>query len=159
MYDRRFLSGPVTTMRFDAAALAWKLLDDSLSENPLLNRPLFRPVVSRCATPIFNFAEVNERASAMCASVLEMLDGKLESIMLASTGSVRGYSVYIVLRDKLSPDEIADALRDIRAIHRVFDDPWFNEHFPAGIPTVCSRSMFLARLQTGRSSLHYFASF
>jgi hypothetical protein len=41
----------------------------------------------------------------------------------------------------------------------VFDDPWFNEHFPAGIPTVCSRSMFLARLQTGRSSLHYFDRF
>jgi hypothetical protein len=60
------------------------------------------------------------------------------------------------LRDGLTSAEIADALRDIRAVHRVFDDPWFNEHFPAGIPIVCSRTMFRARLATGRSSLHYF---
>ncbi|MGK2962273.1 MAG: hypothetical protein ACSLFK_09015 [Gemmatimonadaceae bacterium] len=159
MHGRRFLGGPVTTVRFDAAALAWKLLDDSLSANPLLARPLFRPVVSDSAAPIVNFAEVDERASAICVSVLEMLAGRIESIVLSSTGSVRGYTLYIVLRDGLSLDEIADALRDIRAIHRVFDDPWFNEHFPAGIPTVCSRSMFLARLQTGRSSLDYFESF
>ena len=159
VYHRRFLAGPVTTMRFDAAALAYKLLDDSLSANPLLGRPLFRPVVSGSAAPIVNQEEVDERGSAMCASVLEMLSDKVDSIVLSSTGSVRGYTLYIVLRDGLSLGEIADALRDIRAIHRVFDDPWFNEHFPAGIPTVCSRSRFLARLQTGRSSLDYFESF
>jgi hypothetical protein len=95
----------------------------------------------------------------MCTSVREMMEDKLESVILSSTGSVRGYSIYIVLRDGLPADEIASALRDIRAVHRVFDDPWFNEHFPAGIPTVCSSSMFLARLQTGRSSLHYFETF
>ena len=159
MYRRRFLAGPVTTVRFDAAALAWKLLDDSLSANPLLSRPLFRPDVSGAAVPISNHGEVDERSSAMCASVLEMLADKVESIILSSTGSVRGYTVYVVLRDGLTLEEIADCLRDIRAIHRVFDDPWFNEHFPAGIPTVCSRSMFLARLQTGRSSLDYFERF
>lgn len=159
MYHRRFLAGPVTTTRFDAAAFAWKLLDDSLSANPLLERPLLRPVVSASAQPIVNHAEVDERGAAMCASVLEMLADKVESIILSSTGSVRGYTLYIVLRDGLPLDDIADALRDIRAIHRVFDDPWFNEHFPAGIPTVCSRSMFLARLQTGRSSLDYFETF
>jgi hypothetical protein len=64
-----------------------------------------------------------------------------------------------VLRDGLTHHRIASALRDIRAVHRVFDDPWFNEHFPAGVPIVCSRNMFFARLQTGRSSLHYFHFF
>src|SRR5262249_7778100 len=41
----------------------------------------------------------------------------------------------------------------------VFDDSWFNEHFPAGVPTVCTRTMFRARLQTARSSLDYFERF
>jgi hypothetical protein len=41
----------------------------------------------------------------------------------------------------------------------VFDDPWFNEHFPGGLPTVFSRSMFVARLRVGRSSLQYLHKF
>ena len=159
MHRDRFLAGPVTTARFEAAALAYRLLDTALESNPLLARPLWKPEMSETAASIVNQAEVDERAAAMCASVLEMLSEKVDSVMLSSTGSVRGYTFYIVLRDGLSDDEIAGAMRDIRAIHRVFDDPWFNEHFPAGIPTVCSRSMFLARLQTGRSSLHYFDMF
>jgi hypothetical protein len=92
-------------------------------------------------------------------SLLEMIADEIESIVVSSTGTVRGYALYIVLRDGLTPERIASALRDIRAVHRVFDDPWFNEHFPAGVPIVCSRNMFLARLQTGRSSLHYFHFF
>lgn len=159
MHRGRFLAGPVTTARFEAAALAYRLLDESLKSNPLLARPLWRPKPSQSAAPIVNQAEVAERASAMCASVLEMVSEKVDSVVLSSTGSVRGYTLYIVLRDGLPENDIADAFRDIRAIHRVFDDPWFNEHFPAGIPTICSRSMFVARLQTGRSSLDYFDRF
>lgn len=159
MYDEQFLQGPVTTLRFEAAALAYSLLDESLTNNPLLARPLTAPDFEGDTIPISNHAEVEDRAKAIAASVLEMLEGRVMSVMLGSTGTSRGYALYVVLEDGLSQKEIADALRDIRAIHRVFDDPWFNEHLPAGIPIVCSRMMFLARLQTGRSSLDYFEKF
>jgi hypothetical protein len=159
MYSKQFTSGPVTVLRFAAASLAYRLLSESLSRNPLLARPLHRPADNGLAIPIANESEVLERMTAMCASIREMIEEKLECVMLGSTGTVRGYSIYIVLRDGLSDVETEGALRDMRAIHRVFDDPWFNEHFPAGVPTVCSRAMFLARLQSGRSSLHYFEKF
>jgi predicted nucleotidyltransferase len=159
MYDNRFTAGPVTTMRFDVTALAWNLLDDTLRKLPLVTRALPTPVLTAEPKPISNSDEVEERMSAYRDSILEMSAQQVESIILSSTGTVRGYALYIVLRDGLAPAELAGALRDIRAVHRVFDDPWFNEHFPAGIPIICSRTMFHARLQTGRSSLHYFHFF
>jgi hypothetical protein len=75
--------------------------------------------------------------------------------MLGSNGSARGYSLYVVLRDGLDACALATVLRDMRAICRVYDDLWLNEHVPGGIPTVCSRAMFVARLQTGRSGLQF----
>jgi hypothetical protein len=159
MYANGFTSGPVTTLRLEVTALAWKILDESLTKLPLINRPLPVPRSTGAPMPIANAQEVAERMSAYRASILEMIAPQVESIIVSSTGTVRGYALYIVLRDGLSHDEITGVLRDIRAVHRVFDDPWFNEHFPAGIPVICSRTMFLARLQTGRSSLHYFHNF
>lgn len=159
MAARLFRSGPVTTVRFSASALAFRLLDDALAANPLLTRTLRRPAPTGERVPIANLAEVEERTRTFTASVVEMLGETLESVILGSTGTVRGYGLYLVLRDGLSADAVATALRDLRAIHRVFDDPWFNEHLPAGVPIVCSRRTFQARLQTGRSSLQYFESF
>jgi len=159
MYEKQFMSGPITTTRFTAAAHAYQLLDKSLEANPLLGRSLYKPKPLGKLIPITNHEEVEERARTMCISILEMLQEKISSIILSSTGTIRGYALYIVLCDGLSVYEIADVFRDIRAIHRILDDPWFNEHFPAGIPIVCSRMMFLARLQTGRSSLNYFENF
>jgi hypothetical protein len=159
MYHSRFTSGPVTTLRFDVTVLAWELLDKALASEPLLRRPLPLPVLTGTQIPISNAAQVEERMTAYRDSLLEMIADEIESIVVSSTGTVRGYALYIVLRDGLTPERIVSALRDIRAVHRVFDDPWFNEHFPAGVPIVCSRNMFLARLQTGRSSLHYFHFF
>ena len=159
MYDSRFTAGPVTTLRFDVAALAWKLLDEALNAEPLVRRPLPVPVLTGNPTPIANAAQVEERMTAYRDSLLEMISDETESIIVSSTGTVRGYALYIVLRDGLTAEQITSVLRDIRAVHRVFDDPWFNEHFPAGVPIICSRAMFLARLQTGRSSLHFFHFF
>jgi hypothetical protein len=156
MYNNRFTSGPVTTLRFDVTALAWQLLDDLLKRMPLANRPMAAPATVGEVQSLANMQEVDDRMSAYRDSILEMIGPQVESIIVSSTGTTRGYALYIVLRDGLASPEIADAIRDIRAVHRVFDDPWFNEHFPAGIPIVCSRTMFRARLQTGRSSLHYF---
>lgn len=160
LYKNRFRSGPVTTLRFTASELAYEILSDVIGRMPIVRRPIAAPAfVGDSRTPISNEPEVRERAETMCASILEMLDEKIESIVLSSTGTVRGWSFYVILRDGLSPEDIFRAFADLRAIHRVFDDPWFNEHFPAGVPIVCSRSMFVARLQTGRSSLHYFDAF
>jgi len=159
MQDCRFVAGPVTTLRFEVAALAYRLLDESLQDNPILARRLYRPESSGEPAPISNQLRVEERARAIADGIREVLGDKVLSIILNATGTARGYSLYIVLRDGLSAAEIASVLRDIRAIHRVFDDSWFNEHLPAGIPIVCSRAMFTARLQGGRSSLHYFEKF
>jgi hypothetical protein len=159
MFRQKFLSGPVTVLRFEAAALAYRLLDTSLKANPLAARLLFRPERSEHRIPIGNFDEVRERASSICASLREMMEEKILSIIAGSTGSARGYTLYVILQDGLSSSELAAALSDVRAIHRVFDDVWFNEHLPEGIPTICSRAMFIARLQTGRSSLHYMEKF
>jgi Nucleotidyltransferase domain. len=156
MYDARFAAGPVTTLRVDVTALAWRLLDEALAAEPLVQQPLPLPVLTGNPVPIVNAAQVEERMTAYRDSLLEMISDETESIIVSSTGTVRGYALYIVLRDGLTPDQIASVLRDIRAVHRVFDDPWFNEHFPLGVPIVCSRNMFFARIQTGRSSLHYF---
>ena len=156
MYDDRFTSGAVTTLRFDVTALAWQLLDERLRDTPLVTGPMPSPVTVGEVRPLPNVQEVDDRMNAYRDSILEMIGLQVESIIVSSTGTTRGYALYIVLRDGLTAMEISDALRDIRAVHRVFDDPWFNEHFPAGIPIVCSRTMFRARLATGRSSLHYF---
>ena len=159
MYARRFTSGPVTSVRFDAAALAYRLLNESLSLNPLLARPLARPKHQSDAVPVSNHMEVEDRARALAQSLVEVAGENIESIMLDSTGSSRGYTLHVVLRDGLSQEALVTSLRDIRAVFRVFDDPWFNEHVPAGRPTVSSKVMFLARLQTGRASLHYVDKF
>ena len=157
MYDAKFTRGPVTTLRFAASALAYELIDKGVGQLAVTRRPLTAPTVTGLVpAPLDNDSVVTERAQAMCASILEMLEAKIESITLSSTGTARGWALYVILKDGLSQEEIASALVDMRAIHRVFDDPWFNEHFPAGIPLVCSRNMFVARLQGGRSSLHYF---
>ena len=159
MYDARFMSGPVTAARFETAALAYRLLDESFALNPILARPLYRPRQDGSPIPIGNHEILEERARALCASLLEITGDSIESVIVGSTGSSRGYALHVVLRDGLSHDQLVNTLRDIRAVFRVFDDPWFNEHVPAGIPTISSRSMFLARLQTGRSSLQYLDRF
>lgn len=155
MHQNQFNSGPVTRLRFDAAALAYLELDRALQSNPLLRRPLPRPSKAMTPVPIENQQEVEERARSITASLREVIGDAIESIMLGSNGSARGYSLYVVLRDGLDASALATLLRDMRAICRVYDDLWLNEHVPGGLPTVCSRAMFVARLQTGRSGLQF----
>jgi hypothetical protein len=155
LHQQSFASGPVTRLRFDAAAFAYLELDRALQGNPLLRRTLPRPRVGLMPVPIENQQEVEERARSITASLREVIGEHIESVMLGSNGSARGYSLYVVLRDGLDAGGLATVLRDMRAICRVYDDLWLNEHVPGGIPTVCSRAMFVARLQTGRSGLQF----
>ncbi len=159
MYASRFIEGPVTAVRFEAAALAYRMLDDSFALNPLLARPLWKPRHAAEPAAIGNHEVVEERCRSFSASILEIAGASIDSIVVGSTGSSRGYALHVILRDGIPHDELVTTLRDIRAVFRVFDDPWLNEHIPAGTPTISSRSMFLARLQAGRSSLHYLDRF
>lgn len=156
MQRERFQRGPVSRLRFCAGALAFREINRALAAMPRARPALRAPEGSREPdVPIANLREVQERAQALTDSIVQRLAGIVESIVLSSTGSVRGCALYVVLRDELAEPEVARALVDLRAIHRVFDDPWFNEHFPDGLPTVLSRSMFAALLRTSRSSLQY----
>jgi hypothetical protein len=159
MYAARFFAGPVTSARFDAAALAYTLADEAFSLSPLLARRPGRPVITGRPAAITNHDVLEQRCRSFSASIVEIAGENIESVLVGSTGTSRGYALHLVLKDGLSHDAIVTTLRDIRAVFRVFDDPWFNEHIPAGIPTVSSRSMFRARLRTGRSSLHYLDRF
>lgn len=156
MHRERFQRGPVSRLRFDASALAYREINRSLATMPCIRSALRASGVTGAPDfPIANHQEVLERARRITAGIVQRLASAVESIVLSSTGSVRGCALYVVLRDDLAEQDVVRALRDLRAIHRVFDDPWFNEHFPDGLPTVLSRSMFVALLHTSRSSLQY----
>ena len=160
MYRDRFQRGPVSLLRFSAGAQAFTTINRTLATMPCLQAPLRAPaVLGEPDIPVANHREVEDRVARLSVAILKVIGDAVDSIVLGSTGSVRGYACFVILRDDLPEAQLGRALRDLRAIHRVFDDPWFNEHFPGGIPTVFSRSMFLARLKVGRSSLQYLHKF
>jgi hypothetical protein len=160
MYAGRFQHGAVSRLRFSAGAQAFRTINRSLAALRAPRAPLAPPALLDAPDlPIANHREVEERVAGLTAAILKVIGDGVQSILLASTGSVRGYAYVVILADELDAAQVARALLDLRAIHRVFDDPWFNEHFPGGIPTVLSRSMFAARLRVGRSSLQYLHKF
>ena len=158
MHKARFYSGTVSTLRCSAAALALSFLDEAWRERSSgPSRALFPPQeFPGPDLPNANIAEAKERALAFSDSLVKLQGEAIESIMLSSTGSIRGYALFVIIKDDLSPGQVEQFLVDTRAILRVYDDPWFNEHFPEGIPFICSRSTFLGRLQVTSSVLNYF---
>lgn len=159
MYKNQFVSGSVTSLRFQVAALAYRLINESSNDGLLLKRALTEPELRGDSIPLPNQLEVEQRTQTICAAIVEIATDKILSIILSSNGTVRGYVLYIVFQDGLRSQEIADTLRDIRAVLHIFDDPWFNEHFQLGIPTICSRAMFIARLHNEHSVIHFFHKF
>jgi hypothetical protein len=157
MYETRFFTGNVSSLRLSVSALALKSLNKVLKKRLRFIRALFPPKrFSGPFLPIPNHIEAESKAVAISSNLVKMQEEAIESIMLSSTGSVRGYALFVILKDDLPRDQLEQFLVDLRSIHRVFDDPWFNEHFPAGIPFVCSKSMFLGRLLTDNSVMSYF---
>lgn len=157
MYEDRFYSGIVSTLRYSAAALALTNLDKTWSKQTSRSRASFPPKeFSGPGLPSATIADVEKRASALADNLVKIQGEALESIMLSSTGSARGYALFVIIKDGLSPEQVKQFLVDIRAIFRVFDDPWFNEHFPEGIPFICSRRTFRGRLQITGAVLNYF---
>jgi len=160
MHGDRFGRGPVTRLRYTAAAVAFRMINEAPAVRRCASLPLLAPAMFDApGIPITNLREVETRVATMTSSIAGLLGSSLECIVLGSSGSVRGHAYHVVLRDSLPDGKVEMALRDLRAAFRVFDDPWFNEHFPGGIPTVSSRSMFLARLRLTRTSLHYLHRF
>jgi hypothetical protein len=157
MYETRFFTGNVSTLRLSVAALALKSLNEVLKKRLRFLRALFPPKrFSGPYLPLANNIEAESRAVAISSNLIKMQEEAIESIMLSSTGSIRGYALFVILKDEVPHDQFEQFLVDLRSIYRVFDDPWFNEHFPAGIPFVCSKRTFLGHLLTANSVMSYF---
>jgi len=154
MRDVRYGAGPVTELRFVAAAQAYRELADRFSAWPRLRSPLAAPAVLETPEPDpASKAQVAARVGPLVAGIVDLCGAEIVSITVASPGTRRGFAMHIVLRDELDEASVARLLRDLRAVFRVFDTPWFNEHFPAGLPVVESCAMFRARLEAVRSTL------
>lgn len=154
MRASRFGAGPVTQLRFAAAAQAYRAITDRLAAWPRLAAPLAPPAVAEHPDPEpASTPEVIQRVAPIVAGMVDLCGEAIASITVASPGSPRGYACHVALRDDLDEPAVARVLRDLRVVFRVFDTPWFNEHFPAGLPVVESCTMFRARLEAGRSTL------
>jgi hypothetical protein len=156
MYQTRFFTGNVSSLRLSLAVLALKKLDQFLKQR-LRFTGIFQPKrFPGPFLPLTNHLEVESRANDISNNLIKMQETAVESVMLSSTGSTRGYALFVVLKDGLPHELLEQFFVDIRSIYRVFDDPWFNEHFPAGIPLVCSKSTFAGLLLTADSITSYF---
>jgi hypothetical protein len=153
MRASRFAAGPVTPLRFAAAALAYRAITDRFTAWPRLRAPLAAPALVEHPNPVpASTAEVVQRVEPIVEGLVGVCGAEIASITVTSPGSPRGYACHVALRDDLDEPTVARVLRDLRAVFRVFDTPWFNEHFPAGLPVVESCAMFRARLEAGRST-------
>ena len=156
MHRARFFTGNVSSLRSPVAALALKSLNEVLRQRLRLIKTSPPKRFSGPFLPLSNHIEAESRANAISSNLIDMQEEAIDSIMLFSTGSTRGYALFVILKDELSHDQFERFLVDIRSVFRVFDDPWFNEHFPAGIPLVCSKSTFAGLLLTADPALNYF---
>ena len=151
----RYGAGPVTHLRFVAAAQAYRDLTDRFAAWPRLRAPLAAPAVLEDEAPdpaskaqvVAPGRAAGDRASSTCGA---RRSSRSRSRRRGRRAATRATSS---LRDDLDAATVARVLRDLRAVFRVFDTPWFNEHFPAGLPVVESCAMFRARLEAGRSTL------
>jgi hypothetical protein len=147
MQKERFFTGFISKIRFSIGAVAYQLLNEALKELNSYHHPLVNPTIcNKIKIPPYNLPEVEGRITKLSSSIVGLLGERLESIMLISTGSTRGYILLVIPVDDLSVYEIEEVLRNLHMIFRIYDDPWFNEHFPSKIPIVYSRNMFLAHL-------------
>ncbi|HWP93462.1 MAG TPA: hypothetical protein VNN20_14815 [Thermodesulfobacteriota bacterium] len=148
MRETRFHSGSISAFRFSACALAYEVIDKAL-ENftcghnfPPNGVPGYEKTI-----PLSNLSQVKEKINVLALGIAELLQEKLETVMLASDGSHFGYKLLCILRSGLSAEEVEEALRAVHVVFRIQDNPWFNEHFPAKVPIIYSRNMFKVHLQ------------
>lgn len=148
MGKNRFQSGEISNLKFSMGALGYKVIDDALESFKYRYPPLSNGIPNdEMSIPLHSLREVEERMRGLLSNIIALLNKKIASIMLISNGSAFGYMFVIILRADLTIDEVEETLRTLHVIFRIYDDPWFNEHFPAKVPLVYSKGMFLTHLQ------------
>jgi hypothetical protein len=148
MGENRFQSGEISNLKFSIGALGCKIIDDALESFSYRYTPMSNGIPrDEMSIPLYNLREVEERMRGLSSNIVELLNEKIASIMLMSNGSAVGYMFFIILRDDLTIDQVEETLRILHVIFRIYDDPWFNEYFPAKVPIVYSKSMFLTHFQ------------
>ncbi|MEJ2614826.1 MAG: hypothetical protein P8Z35_07710 [Ignavibacteriaceae bacterium] len=144
----RFQVGEVSKLRFSIGSLAYKSIDKALQDyNHDYNSNLNTITDKKNSVPVFNINEVENKIKGLTSSILDLVKNSLEGIFLLSNGSPLGYMLLIVLKDGLPIEKIADIFKTIHVIFRIYDDPWFNEHFPAKVPIIYSKKMFFAHME------------
>jgi|GEM_PF-6976179 len=159
MSESRFQSGEISNLKFSIGAIGYKVINDALESFRRFHPPLPNGIPhDEMSIPLYNLREVEERVSGLSSNIVELLNERIASIMLISNGSAIGYTLLVILRADLTIDEVEETLRTLHVIFRIYDDPWFNEHFPAKVPIVYSKSMFLTHLHVwpfDRSFAHF----
>ncbi len=141
----RFHTGEVSRLSFDAAAHAYRALDEAAklpqqfgTSSRLAQGPL---------RPIFNSKEIEARARRFTNELTRQFSDRFFGGYIVGNGSPRGYVLQLVLREGLSHHEIVETMRHTHEIFRLFDDPWYNEHFPVGVPFIMSQAMWKRALE------------
>lgn len=148
MQRRRFHHGEISNFRFSVGALAYGALDARLRHTDG-HFHAGAEDFPHVATPIppENLDEVEARMRGFADNVAELLGDRITSIVLASSGSAYGYLCLIILKDGLAAEAVQDTLRTLHEVFRIYDDAWFDEHFPARCPLVYSRGLYAAHLE------------
>ncbi len=145
----KFQEGNISTYRFRIGAYAYLIIDKYLENLDLSNNlDLTCTPPSEMNIPIYNLDEVEQKIKKFCSSIIGMLGNNIESIILSSNGSPMGYMLFVILKDGLNQNEVEEVFKTLHVIFRIYDDPWFNEHFPAKAPIVYSKNMFAAHMQS-----------
>jgi len=148
MHKNRFHKGEISNLKFRIGALSYKIINRALANIKYPTALPLRVVPWREKTfPLSNLPEVRERIKCLISNILDIIKQNLLSLTLVSNGSSFGYKLFVILKDGLLIREIEEVLRAIHVIFRIHDDAWFNEHFPAKVPIVYSKNMFIAHLR------------
>ncbi|MCP5109812.1 MAG: hypothetical protein GY953_03135 [bacterium] len=143
VHESGFRQGPISALQRSLASLAYRVLTDALG-NPEASAvpPLPGYALPESPLPIANRDEVERRVRPLVVRISELVEGQVESVVLFSGGSCRGWQLGVIVRDDLDPAATEELLARLRLTFRIYDDPWFNEHYSEGVPMVFSRTMF-----------------
>ena len=148
MRKYQFHRGVISSLKLPVSTHAYHAIHTALENFRYSPTPLSNGIPEGEKTfPLFNLGEVEQRITGLASSIVDMLKAYLSSLMLVSNGSPVGYLLFVILKEDLTVEDVEEVLRTLHVIFRIYDDPWFNEHFPAKVPIVYSEKMFLAHLQ------------
>lgn len=148
MYRRRFFDTEISTQRFSTAAYVYDYLDSYFRDTPLVYSisALPKPNAALKAESS-NHHDIVATIRPLVNTTVELIGDKIEAITLSSNGSVRGYLLFVILKEGLSQEQIRCIFQELRVAFLIHDDPWFNEHFLVDVPIVCSKATFAHQIK------------